>query len=684
MSRKLVALFLGVMLVFVALALDITYVNATKGEKYERQVLSQTQQSYDSRTIPFQRGNITDRNGTILATSVKVYNVVLDCQVANTTVKDEKKQDTQPYVDPTVAALVEYFGLDETDIRERLTDEKTKESQYQVVARGVSMDAKKAFEAYVDEYKDKKNKDLSKADQAEKAYRAKIRGVWFEESYQRTYPLNSLACDLVGFTYSGDTADWGIEGYYSSILNGVNGRQFGYYNDDADMEQTIIEAQPGKNVVTTIDVNVQKIIRTAIENYNEKINVQNGADESDTETNRRTKAAKNIGVVVMDPNNGEILGMDSSDWYDLNNPRDLTPFYSQEEIDDMNDQETMDALNTIWKNYCISDTYEPGSTAKPMNVAAAYSINAIDDDSLFDCEGFETIAGQMIRCAVYPGAHGLETPADVLKNSCNAGMMQIGQKMGATEFLRYQSIFGFGSRTGIDLPGEAYGLLHDEDSMGPTELATCTFGQGYTVTMIQQAAAFSSLINGGNYYQPHVMKNITDNTGAVVESNEPNLVRQTVSAEISDKLKSFLQRAVREGTGQSAKVAGYTMGGKTGTAQKYPRGDGKYLVSFLGFAPVENPKAVVYVVVDEPDVEDQANSVLAQEIAKEIYSELLPYLNVFPDDTDGVTGEGSETGAEDPNVSAPLQSENTQNSTENGDMEDGGLTNGELDLINEE
>lgn len=684
MSRKLVALFLGVMLVFVALALDITYVNATKGEKYERQVLSQTQQSYDSRTIPFQRGNITDRNGTILATSVKVYNVVLDCQVANTTVKNEEKQDTQPYVDPTVAALVEYFGLDETDIRERLTDEKTKESQYQVVARGVSMDAKKAFEAYVDEYADKKNKELNKTEQAEKAYRAKIRGVWFEESYQRTYPLNSLACDLVGFTYSGDTADWGIEGYYSSILNGVNGRQFGYYNDDADMEQTIIEAQPGKNVVTTIDVNVQKIIRTAIENYNEKINVQNGADESDTETNRRTKAAKNIGVVVMDPNNGEILGMDSSDWYDLNNPRDLTPFYSQEEIDDMNDQETMDALNTIWKNYCISDTYEPGSTAKPMNVAAAYSINAIDDDALFDCEGFETIAGQMIRCAVYPGVHGLETPADVLKNSCNAGMMQIGQKMGATEFLRYQSIFGFGSRTGIDLPGEAYGLLHDEDSMGPTELATCTFGQGYTVTMIQQAAAFSSLINGGNYYQPHVMKNITDNTGAVVESNEPNLVRQTVSTEISDKLKTFLERAVREGTGQSAKVAGYTMGGKTGTAQKYPRGDGKYLVSFLGFAPVENPKAVVYVVVDEPDVEDQANSVLAQEIAKEIYTELLPYLNVFPDDTDGVTGEGSETGAEDPNVSAPLQSENTQNSTENGDMEDGGLTNGELDLINEQ
>ena len=414
MSRKLVALFLGVMLVFVALAIDITYVNATKGEKYERQVLSQTQQSYDSRTIPFQRGSITDRNGTILATSEKVYNVILDCKLANTTVKDEEKNDTHPYVDPTVAALVEYFGLDETDIRDRLTGETTKESQYQVLAREVSMDAKKAFEAYVDEYADKKNKELDENEQAEKAYRANIRGVWFEESYHRTYPLNSLACDLIGFTYSGDTADWGIEGYYSSILNGVNGRQFGYYNEDADMEQTIIEAQPGKNVVTTIDVNIQKIIRTAIENYNERIHVQNGADESDTETNRQTKAAKNIGVVVMDPNNGEILGMDSSDWYDLNNPRDLTPFYSQEEIDAMNDNETMEALSAIWKNYCISDAYEPGSTAKPMNVAAAYSLDVIDDDTLFDCEGFETIAGQMIRCGAYPGTHGVQTPADVL------------------------------------------------------------------------------------------------------------------------------------------------------------------------------------------------------------------------------------------------------------------------------
>ena len=627
MSRKLVALFLGVMLVFVALAIDITYVNATKGEKYERQVLSQTQQSYDSRTIPFQRGSITDRNGTILATSEKVYNVILDCKLANTTVKDEEKNDTHPYVDPTVAALVEYFGLDETDIRDRLTGETTKESQYQVLAREVSMDAKKAFETYVDEYADKKNKELDENEQAEKAYRANIRGVWFEESYHRTYPLNSLACDLIGFTYSGDTADWGIEGYYSSILNGVNGRQFGYYNEDADMEQTIIEAQPGKNVVTTIDVNIQKIIRTAIENYNERIHVQNGADESDTGTNRQTKAAKNIGVVVMDPNNGEILGMDSSDWYDLNNPRDLTPFYSQEEIDAMNDNETMEALSAIWKNYCISDAYEPGSTAKPMNVAAAYSLDVIDDDTLFDCEGFETIAGQMIRCGAYPGTHGVQTPADVLKNSCNAGMMQIGQKMGAAEFLRYQDIFGFGSLTGIDLPGEAYGLVHTEDTMGPTELATSTFGQGYTVTMVQQAAAFSSLINGGTRITPHIGIRAVRADGQAVHVFTYPKGERILSEQTSETLRYILEQVVAEGSGKNARIEGYRIGGKTATSEKLPRSRKKYISSFLGFAPADDPQVIALITIDEPEGIYYGGTIAAP-VIRDLFEVILPYLGV--------------------------------------------------------
>ncbi|MCI5649693.1 MAG: cell division protein FtsI [Fusicatenibacter sp.] len=682
MSRKLVALFIGVILVFVALAVDLTYVNATKGEKYERQVLSQTQQSYDSRTIPYKRGDITDRNGTILATSEKVYNVILDCKVTNTVVT-KNKEETTPYVEPTVSALVNVLGLDEEMIRKKLTDEKTKDSPYQILVKQISINEKKKFEEYVDEYADISNKDLSEAEQAVKAERANIKGVWFEEDYKRVYPLKSLACDLIGFTYTGNTADWGIEGYYSSVLNGVNGRQFGYYNEDADIEQTIIEPTAGNNVVSTIDVNVQQIIRTAIENFNVRINTGGDGTETDEE-DCRVKGAKNIGVIVLDPNNGEILGMDSSDWYDLNDPRNLQLFYSDEEIEAMDNAEMMDALNEIWRNYCISDAYEPGSTAKPMNVAAAYACNVIDDDSTFVCDGIKKVADREIKCSIYPSGHGTESPGDALKNSCNDALMQIADLLGRTDFLRYQEIYGFGSRTGIDLPGEAYGLIHTEETMGVTELATSSFGQGYTVTMIQQAAAFSSVINGGYYYQPHVMKCITNADGAVVQNNEAKVLRQTISAELSEKMRGFLQTAVREGTGKSAKVTGYTMGGKTGTAQKYPRGNGKYLVSFIGFAPVDDPQVVVYVVIDEPNVEDQANSVLAQEVAKEIFSEILPYMNLFPDDTDIETGEGSEIGTDDENVPDPPSSDEDESVTNGGNnLQTGGITNEDAKITNE-
>ena len=679
MSRKLVALFFMVILVFVALAIDITYVNATKGEKYERQVLSQTQQSYDSRIIPYKRGDITDRNGTILATSEKVYNVILDCKIVNTKTKNKEKKEIQPYVEPTVAALTEVLGLDEEKILQKLTAEETKDSQYQILAKKISINDKKKFEEYVNEYADRKNKDLTKKEQEKKEERANIKGVWFEEDYNRLYPGGSLACDLIGFTYSGNAAEWGMEGYYSSILNGSNGRQFGYYNDSADIEQTIIEPKDGNTVVSTIDVNIQNIIRTAMENFNVRINTGQNPTEETKDSDRETKGAENIGVIVMDPDTGEILGMDSTDWYDLNDPRNLHPFYTQEEIDAMDNSQMMDALNGIWRNFCISDAYEPGSTAKPMNVAAAYTCDAIQDDTELTCNGYEMVAGQMIRCSVYPSGHGEEDPGAALKNSCNAALMQIAKKMGKTDFMRYQRLFGFGSLTGIDLPGEASGIIHTEETMGETELATSSFGQGYTVTMIQQIAAFASVINGGYYYQPHVLKAITDSSGAVLENEEPKLLRQTISSELSSKMRGFLQTAVREGTGKSAKVAGYTMGGKTGTAQKIPRGNGKYLVSFMGFAPVDDPDVIVYVTVDEPHVDNQANSVLAQEIAKEIFSEVLPYLNEFPDDTDAAPGNGSEQGTEDTNVNQPPADEE-EDTEELNNAETGGVTNSDARL----
>ena len=313
--KKLVGLFVIVVLALVGLSIRITYINAKDGDRYTRQVLSQSQQKYTSRTIPFRRGDILDRNGTILATSEKVYNVILDCKVVNTVVKKNDKE-TQPYVEPTVEALVNILGLSEEDVRSRLESEETKDSQYQILVKELSIDQKKAFEEYVNAASDE-NSGLS---EEERAIRSNVKGVWVEDAYHRTYPLGSLACDTIGFTYSDNQADWGLEAYYSSVLNGVDGRQYGYYNTDADVEQTIIEAEDGNSIRTTLDANVQQILRKYLQEFNEKIG--NGGN-----------GAKNAAVMVMDPNTGEILGIDSTDWYDLNNPTDLTPFYSQEEID---------------------------------------------------------------------------------------------------------------------------------------------------------------------------------------------------------------------------------------------------------------------------------------------------------------------------------------------------------------
>ena len=284
MRKKLVWLLGIVVLALIGLCVRITYINASEGTQYSKQVLSQSQQRYESRTIPFRRGDIVDRNGVVLATSEKVYNIILDCKVVNS---------DEDYIEPTIQAMVDILGLDEETIREKLTSEETKSSQYQVMEKGVSITVKKEFEAYTDPGDEEK---ASMTDE-ELSARSNVKGVWFEEDYQRSYPLGSLACDLIGFTYTGNTADWGIEGYYSSILNGVNGRQYGYYNEDADVEQTIIEPENGNSVISTIDVNIQQVVETYIEKFMQGMAFGPNGD----------KGAENVGVVVADPNTGEIL-----------------------------------------------------------------------------------------------------------------------------------------------------------------------------------------------------------------------------------------------------------------------------------------------------------------------------------------------------------------------------------------
>ena len=540
---KLVWLFGMVVLAFVGLGIRITVINASQGNQYSKQVLSQSQQKYDSRVIPFKRGDITDRNGVVLATSEKVYKVILDCKVVNT--KEE-------YVEPTIKALVDVMGLDEETVRKKLEDETTKDSQYQILQSNVSINQKKAFEDYTDVSGEEAKEKLTKEEIAE---RSNIKGVWFEEDYRRVYPLNSTASHLVGFTYTGNSADWGIEGYYSSTLNGVNGRQFGYYNSDADVEQNIIDPINGNSVESTIDLNIQQVVEKYISNFMD--GMANGP--------RGAEGAANVGVIVANPKNGEILAMATDNPYDLNNPRDLTSYYSQDEINGMDNGTMLKNLYGIWKNYCISDAFEPGSTVKPLTIGAALDADVVQPSDTFVCDGYQMFGGTRIRCSIYPGAHGTETLSDLIKHSCNDGLMQIGALLGPEEFLKYQKIFNFGATTGIDLPGEATGILHTEESLssGSTELASASFGQGYTCTMIQEIAAICSVINGGYYYQPHVVSKILNEDGDVIKDVQPVVTKQTVSSDVSALIRQYMGTVMEsDGTGAAAKVDGYSMGGK--------------------------------------------------------------------------------------------------------------------------
>lgn len=613
MQKKLVVLFVIIALLLLGLIVRLMYIEHTSGKKYEKKVLSQ--QKYDSTVIPYQRGNITDCKGTILATSVDVYNVILDCKVLNSDSAD---------IDPTIDALITCFPqLNETDLRNLITDKP--KSQYNVLAKKLSYEEIQAFEdmqAAEKETSDKKSSDAEK--------KGKINGVWFEKEYQREYPYGSLASAVVGFTTSGNLGMNGVENSYNSVLNGTNGREYGYLNSDSNFEKTVIDAQNGNDVTLTIDANIQKIVEDKIAAFEEEYR----------DAAREGAGSKHVGVIVMNPQNAEVLAMANYPNYDSSNPRDLSAYYTQEEIDAMDDDAELDALNQLWSNFCITYTYEPGSTVKPFTVACGLDTGTLDPNRTFICDGYETISGHDIHC-VNTNGHGLETVEDALKNSCNDALMQMSYDIGPENFSKYQQIFGFGTKTNIDLPGEARtdSLIYTEDQLSTINLATNSFGQNFNVTMIQVASAFCSIINGGNYYQPHVVKKITDENGNVIQEDNGTLLKKTVSSSTSELLKQYLYATVSDGTGKYAKVPGYSMGGKTGTAQKLPRGQGNYLVSFIGFAPVDNPQLLVYVVVDEPNAEEEFHSTFAQEIAKGIFEETLPYLNIYPDEDIVVTEE---------------------------------------------
>ncbi len=604
MQEKLAVTVLVIMLALFALVVTLYRIIDENNTEYTRIVLSQ-RSTYDSRVIPYRRGDIVDRNGTCLATSDKVYNLIID------PVQIYEKEEL--FLNPTVNALVEVFGYDRNELLEVIND--NRESRYLRYERKLTYDKKEAFEAV--------QKSVNEANY-NSGVSQRVRGVWFEDEYKRIYPYNSLACGVIGFTSSdGSEGNGGIEQYYNSTLIGVNGREYGYLNDDTDLEAVIKPPQNGNTVMSTIDIYIQQIVEKKIEEW------------------ESTMGSKHIGVIVMDPGNGEILAMGSNSKYDLNNPRDLSLLYTQEEIDDMSDSDKVAALSQMWRNFCVSDTFEPGSPAKVLTVATGLEENIFQTTTHFDCDGFELIGGHDIGCtARLKGGHGDMTLEETLIVSCNDAMMHMAAMEGKTIFKKYQDMFNFGSKTGIDLPGEAdaASLVYRVDNMDPTSLATNGFGQNFNCTMVQMAAAFASVINGGAYYEPHVVKQVLNEHGAVVEKKGSVLVRETVSDSTSRFLREALRRTVAEGTGKAAQVEGYQVGGKTGTAEKMGRNKEDYVVSFCGFAPVEHPEVLVYVVIDEPNTESQAHSTYASQVFSQIMGEILPYLNIFPD---GVESEGN-------------------------------------------
>ena len=727
MSIKLAVLFVMILVAFGFLGIRLFIINRNDGEKYKKRVLSQ--QAYDSVTIPAKRGDIVDRNNTKIAVSQKVYNVCIDPKTLN--------KDDGTYIESTITTLfslpVEYtYTKDE--LRAYILG--NPDSQYRIIAR------KQSYEA-VGEIMNMVNNPNMYPD---------FKGVWLEDTYVRQYPYNSLACDVIGFVQGENEGAYGLEEYYNDILVGTNGREYGYLNDDENLERTLKPAQDGKTLVTSIDVNIQSIVEKNILAFNEE-----HRDEA-----REGAGSTNTGVIIMNPNNGEILAMASYPTFNLNDPRNtdgldievelepekfglmngiLDGNTDLSEMDDAEIAETvrkmaetgngvdgatsentdeneaeenkeedstsidinvggdgeensgepgnpddpyegmtyaeayekayedakMEALNALWKNFCINFTYEPGSTMKPFTMATGLEEGILKGDETYVCNGVMTVGDHEIHCSNRLG-HGTLTFAEAIEQSCNIAFMKIGAVIGKTTFMKYNQLFNFGLKTNIDLTGEALtnSLVFDVNSMTPTDLAISSFGQGFNVTMIQMVTGFCSLINGGYYYKPHVVTKVLDSAGATVETVEPRILKQTVSEETSAKIRELCIGVVDNGTGKSARPAGYRIGGKTGTAEKYPRDKHNYVVSFMSFAPADDPQIVCYVVVDEPNTGNQAVSKYAAVLCKDILTEVLPYMGIFQ--TEELTEKEAEELAEKQQEFSKGSSEDSQTEEVTGEI----------------
>lgn len=574
----------------------IAYLNVVRGDNYSIQVLKQ--QSFTSRVIPYKRGDIKDRNGNVLATSVMVYNLIIDSKLI--------MSEEEEYLEPTIDALVKYFGFKEEDLRTGIREHRN--GNYWIAKKELQYEEIEEFQKYLEG-------EYAESDE-EKEQVNNTKGVWFEKQYKRMYPYNSLACSVLGFSNANNEASLGIECSYNDELNGVEGREYGYMDAENNMEMVIKDAEDGNNVISSIDMNIQRIVQKATTKYMEKYQ------------------PKRIAVVIADPNTGEILAMSDDKTFNLNKPTNAHGGYSKSEWKKLSKEKQSEVLNSVWSNYCITDSFEPGSTAKAFTVAAGIEEGVINKNTTFTCDGYEKVDVYTIRCHDIDG-HGTIDAKQAIAESCNDYMMYIGRLLGSEEFMKYQARYGFGMKTGIDLPGETRGIIYDKETgMGEATLATNSFGQNFTVNMIQMVSGFSSLVNGGYYYEPHVVKQIVTKDGNLIKNYSKTLVKETITKETSDFIKKCLRQVVLTGTGKTAAIEGYTVGGKTGTAEKVnTSGTGigriknQYILSFIGCVPCENPEVVCYTLMDSPKGNTEATA-YNTELWTYIMKQVLPYMGI--------------------------------------------------------
>lgn len=567
----------------------VLYMKVVHGAEYEAAAKNQQINRYDITILP-NRGSILDRNNQVLAISTTVYNVALDSlQLAEVAQQYPEEQEK------TLTTLCEYFPeLNYNTLKQYVTvnpetGELYMNNHWKYLVKGIERSVKEELEAM------------------------NLKGVYFEKSSQRSYPLNSSACHLVGFT-RGD-AQWGLEGYYNSYMEGTPGRSFILYNGADSVVHQDYDAKDGDTIITTIDYNIQKIA--------EEVVAETAAEWS----------AKNVAAMVMDPYTGEIYAMAESHSFDLNNPNEIPEWETDtkytENWDQLSSEEQLEYLNTMWKNFCVSDTYEPGSIFKPMLVAAALEEGVITPNSSFQCNGYTDIGGYRIKCHLVSG-HGNINVEQIMAQSCNMGVIQIANLLGADKFYEYQREFGFGDYTGIDLPGEAAGQLHEKEAIGPTELATMSFGQTFNCTSIQVIAAFSSLINGGNLVKPHVVSQIVDADGNVVLENDTEVVRRVISEKTSAYMRTALKATVENGLAKKLQIDGYSIGCKTGTAEQGSRtNDDLWALSNMSYFPAENPKYIVFTVINQPS--DYVEGVQTPTpMTKKLIEGIIKYDNLEP------------------------------------------------------